>query len=89
MLKITVRRPSKEELDGLGTAFWNTWGCGAETFDWEYARTETCHILEGEATVRTPSETVTIKQGDLVVFPKGLRCVWTITKPIKKVYKFD
>ncbi len=26
--------------------------------------------------------------GDLVTFPRGMDCVWTITQPVKKHYKF-
>ena len=26
--------------------------------------------------------------GDIVVFPNGMDCVWTITKPVKKHYRF-
>jgi hypothetical protein len=89
MFKITVERPSQEELEKLGVRFWNTWGGGEETFEWEYSRRETCYVLEGAARIKTPWEEAVIAAGDLVTFPKGLTCVWTITKPIKKVYKFD
>ena len=59
--------------------------------DWpEYDRQETCYVIEGSAII-TPEneEPVTIKTGDMVVFPKGMKCVWKILEPIEKHYKFD
>ena len=58
--------------------------------DWTYDAEETCYVLEGEVTV-TPEggEPVTIGRGDLVTFPKGMRCVWDISAPIRKHCRFD
>ena len=56
--------------------------------NWEYFDKETCYIIEGEVDVKTDTGEVTIKAGDVVVFPKGLKCIWDVKKPIKKVYKF-
>lgn len=89
MNKIKIEQPSKKELEDLGVRYWNTWGCGEERFDWEYVRGETCYILEGTARIKTPTGEVAITKGDLVHFPKGLKCVWTVTEAIKKVYKFE
>jgi len=49
---------------------------------------ETCLILEGNAVVKTPEETVEFGAGDYVVFPEGLKCTWEIKKKIRKHYKF-
>jgi hypothetical protein len=49
---------------------------------------ESCLILDGEVYVAAGSDTVQIKAGDFVVFPKGLSCVWKVTKPIRKHYQF-
>ncbi len=32
---------------------------------------------------------VTFGEGDLVVFPEGLSCTWTIHSPVRKRYSFD
>jgi len=72
---------------------WDFWQCDPSTFDWEYFNTETCYIIEGQVTVRTESDEenieIDIEAGDLVTFPKGLKCVWDVKKPIRKVYTFE
>eukprot|EP01106_Pelomyxa_sp_JSP_P010304 TRINITY_DN27514_c0_g1_i1.p1 TRINITY_DN27514_c0_g1~~TRINITY_DN27514_c0_g1_i1.p1 ORF type:complete len:102 (-),score=42.35 TRINITY_DN27514_c0_g1_i1:144-413(-) len=68
---------------------WPTWGCGVSKFPWTYASDETAYVLEGEVVV-TPDggAPVTIKAGDLVVFPGGMSCTWDVKKPIRKHYSF-
>ena len=87
-MNIEVRKPSQEELDQLGVTEWGIWTCEPSTFDWYYSDKETCYILEGKVSVKTDSETVEFKKGDLVVFPKGLSCDWTVIEKVKKYYKF-
>ncbi len=45
--------------------------------------------LEGKVTV-TPenAEGVDFCSGDLVVFPKGMKCIWDIKEPVRKHYSF-
>lgn len=91
MDSITVEHnvtPAK--LDVLFVDEWPIWNKEVSEFDWEYDRTETCYIVEGIATI-TPEngEPVTIEAGDLVSFPKGMKCVWKITEEIEKHYSFD
>ncbi len=50
---------------------------------------ETCYIIAGEVVVKTDEERVPIKPGDLVTFPRGLKCVWEVTAPIGQHFKFD
>ena len=78
------------KLDVLYVDDWPIWTKEVSEFDWEYDRTETCYIVEGEAIV-TPEgkEPTTIKTGDMVTFPKGMKCVWKITEAIEKHYNFD
>ena len=64
------------------------WECDASTFDWEYDSDEVCYILEGKVKVKTSEEEVEINKGDLVTFPKGLRCTWKVLDKIRKVYTF-
>ncbi|MCP4650764.1 MAG: cupin domain-containing protein [PVC group bacterium] len=87
-MKIEIRKPSKEELDTLGIENWSAWQCGIGMFDWEYSDRETAYVFEGKVTVKTAEEEVTIGSGDLVVFPKGLKCTWDVQEPISKVYIF-
>ncbi len=88
MEKIKIEKPTKETLDSLGVEQWSQWECDVSTFDWEYDDTETCYILEGKVQVRSPEEEVEINKGDLVTFPKGLKCKWNVIEKIRKVYKF-
>ena len=45
--------------------------------------------MEGEVKVTTPDgEAVEFGQGDLVTFPRGLKCSWDVRKPIRKHYRF-
>ena len=87
-MKIEVRKPTAEELKSLGVFSWPTWTCGVSTFDWSYSDQETCYVLEGQVTVETDRQSVSFGKGDFVVFPKGLSCVWKVTEPVRKHYRF-
>jgi hypothetical protein len=89
MCEIRIERPSKEELNKLGISNWSLWECEPSTFDWEYSCNETAYVLEGKVKVETKSGQVEIKKGDLVHFPKGLKCTWRVEDRIRKVYRFD
>jgi hypothetical protein len=90
MSKVIVEKnPSLERLNDLGILKCPTWSKESSTFPWTYSDQETAYILEGEVTVRTENEEpVTFGKGDLVIFPKGLKCIWHVLKPLKKHYKF-
>lgn len=79
-----------ENLEELGVRDWPQWSCEVSSFDWTYDSDETCYILEGEVTV-TPEggAAVTLGRGDLVTFPKGMSCVWNVTAPVRKHYRFE
>jgi uncharacterized cupin superfamily protein len=82
--------PSDKELKDLDVENWGTWQKEKSIFDWYYDDTETCYILDGEVEV-TDSDTgekLSFKKGDLVQFPKGLKCVWNVKKPVRKYYNF-
>jgi uncharacterized cupin superfamily protein len=86
---IKVEKATPERLKELNVESWSPWECGVETFDWEYSDVETAYVKEGHVKVRTEEgEEVEINAGDLVTFPKGLKCTWTVVKPIRKVYTF-
>jgi hypothetical protein len=87
-MRIQVRRPTEAELDGMGVATWPIWTCGVSRFDWSYDAPETCYLLEGEVTVEAGGERVSFGKGDLVQFPQGLSCVWEVTVPVRKHYRF-
>ena len=89
MAKILIEKPTKDKLDSLNIDKWGSWGCDISKFDWEYSDEEVCYIFEGKVVVKTDEETVEINPGDLVTFPKGLKCNWDVSEPIRKVYKFN
>jgi len=87
MAKIKVEKPSKEKLKELGVESWGIWECDSSTFDWQYPADETAYVLEGNVKVKEEGgEEVEFGAGDLVFFPKGLKCVWEVKEKIKKRY---
>jgi uncharacterized cupin superfamily protein len=91
MDSITIEhRVSPAKLDVLYVDDWPIWEKEVSEFEWEYDKTETCYIVEGEAIVTAVGqEPVTITEGDMVVFPKGMKCTWKITEAIEKHYSFS
>jgi hypothetical protein len=88
MSEIKVDKLPDEKLKSLGVDKWSLWECEPSTFDWEYDEKETCYVLEGRVKVKTSNGEVEFGKGDLVTFPKGLKCTWNVMEKIRKVYKF-
>jgi hypothetical protein len=87
-MRIKVEAPSAATVAEMKTC--STWSKETSVFAWEYDATETCYLLEGEVEVTTESgEKVAFGAGDLVTFPKGLRCTWDVRKPVRKHFRFD
>jgi uncharacterized cupin superfamily protein len=87
-MRIRIEQNNKEKLAQQGVFGWPIWTCEPSKFDWHYDQEESCYILEGEITVKTKYEEVTIGPGDYVTFPRGLDCTWTVTKPVRKHFTF-
>lgn len=87
--RIKISQLTKKMLLEMGVFNWPIWSCEVSEFPWEYSSQESCLILEGDIEVQTEFETVHIKAGDFVVFPKGLSCTWNVRKPVRKHYSFD
>ena len=85
-MNITVRKPTEAEKIEMSTK--SVWGCEVSEFDWFYDSEEECLLIEGEVTVTYEGTSVSFGAGDYVVFPKGLSCVWKVSKPVKKYYIF-
>lgn len=83
------KSPTQERLNQLGVKNWPIWQKEVSIFPWEYDAEEVCYILEGKVTV-TPEnqEPVEIEKGDLVTFPRGMKCEWDIKEDIKKHFDF-
>lgn len=84
---IEVRKPTaKEKSEAKKLPIWEK---ETSSFEWEYTEKESRLIIQGKAKVREENGTeVEFGPGDFVVFPKGLKCVWTIKENLKKHYKF-
>ena len=88
MSNIVIKQLSNDEINDMGILNWPIWTCEISEFPWEYDVEESCLLLDGEVFVTIGSDTVHIKARDFVIFPKGLACVWKVTKPIRKHYQF-
>lgn len=89
MSEIRKEKPSEEELKSLGVDEWSPWECEPSSFDWEYDTNERAYVLEGKVKIKTPQGELEIEKGDLVLFPKGLKCTWEVLEKIRKVYRFE
>ena len=80
---IIIKNKNKDEYKS-----WPIWDCKPSKFDWEYNQEEHCYLIEGNVIVSSQLESVKIRKGDYVIFPKGLKCHWEVTTHIKKHYTF-
>ena len=85
---ITIERPTPADLAKLQVTSWPIWAKEPSTFPWHYDDEETCYFLDGEVTIKTNSDEVVVRAGDLVTFPRGLDCVWQIAQAVRKHYRF-
>ena len=88
MSNIVIKQLSDVEVDNMGILNWPIWTCEVSEFPWKYDVEESCLILKGEVSVAVGLDTVQIKKGDFIIFPKGLSCIWKVTKPVRKHYQF-
>lgn len=80
-----IKRPTEKEK--AGAQKWPIWEKEISTFPWEYTSQETCLVLEGDVIVTNElGRTFHFGTGDYVVFPKGMKCMWDIKKPVRKHY---
>ncbi len=87
-MKVIKKKPTDNDLKNLNVFSWPQWTSDIKRFNWEYSDTETCYFLEGKVVVETDEGKIEIEKGDLVQFPKGLKCVWDVKEPVKKHYYF-
>ena len=90
MEKARVEKPTGKKLREMKVETWSSWEHGRDEFDWYYPQTEKFYVREGKAEVITETgQIVRFSAGDLVTFPRGIKCTWRITEPIKKVFTFE
>ena len=86
-MTVIVRKPTDQEKQAMASC--PTWECEVSEFDWDFEAEEECLILEGAAIVTYNGEDFHFGTGDYVIFPKGMKCHWNVTSPIKKHYKHN
>jgi len=87
-MNIKITNLKDKEIKDRGIYSWPIWSCEISEFDWEYGDSESCYLLDGKVEVQSEFETVQFSAGDFVVFPKGLKCRWRVTSPVRKHYSF-
>lgn len=65
------------------------WRCEPMTFDYEFPGDEYIHVIEGSLLVTTDKESYDLEVGDIVLFKKGIKSVWTIKRSFKKFFVID
>jgi uncharacterized protein len=88
MPKFEKRKLSPAEAEKMGITKWGIWNKEISKFDWEYDSMEKFYVLEGEAEIDAGDEKITFGPGDFVTCHAGVKCKWTVKKPIKKHYHF-
>ena len=88
-MNIEITKLSEQNIIDREIRSWPIWSCEVSEFDWEYDTQESCLLLGGDVEVKTDFETVNFSAGDYVVFPRGLKCRWKETKPVRKHYSFS
>ncbi len=72
--------------DARGRYACGIWHCTPGTFHWTFDVDEFVYFVEGEALVRyEDGRRIVVRKGEAAYFPGG-RCVWTVTKTVKKVF---
>ena len=88
-MNIEIENLNDDKIKDRGIYSWPIWSCEISEFNWEYGEEESCLLIEGSVEVKTDFETVHFSKGDYVVFPKGLKCRWKVTRPVQKHYSFS
>ena len=68
------------------------WECAQGRYRWHFRSDEVVHILDGEVEIIEQGEgderehrRYTLRAGDVVMFPLGLRTEWRILKPLRRL----
>jgi hypothetical protein len=86
---VIVKKTTDQEIETCKN--WPIWQSQPSTFDWDYTQTETCLIIEGKVTVTdrpAGQDSITFGPGEMIIFPEGLKCIWSIKEQVRKYYQF-
>ncbi|MFT5116063.1 MAG: putative cupin superfamily protein [Parasphingorhabdus sp.] len=68
---------------------WEIWECADPGFNYDYDRTVTMYVHEGEAVLTfSNGETVDLQPGDMLTIQAGARADWVILEPIRNSYMY-
>jgi uncharacterized cupin superfamily protein len=63
------------------------WRCEPITFEYEFPGDEMFQILQGNLLIEvTDGESISLHEGDIVSFDKGIKSTWTIQSSFKKFF---
>ncbi|MCL1823710.1 MAG: cupin domain-containing protein [Oscillospiraceae bacterium] len=85
-MQIQVRKATPDDIEKMSKL--PTWGCEISTFDWFYDSEEHCYLTEGQVTVEYDGGSASFGAGDYVILPEGMKCVWKVSKAVRKHYLF-
>tara|TARA_Y100001936_G_C15695707_1_gene468302 strand:- start:113 stop:391 length:279 start_codon:yes stop_codon:yes gene_type:complete len=87
---LVEQKASPMKLEVLGVFDWPIWKKEKSIFEWKYAKQETCYIIRGKFTV-TPEngQPQLFQRGDLITFPKDLKCTWEIHEDVEKHFDYQ
>jgi uncharacterized cupin superfamily protein len=88
MEKLIIEKLNKQEFKDREIVTWPVWSKDVSRFEYTYAATEECYIIEGTFYVETDEKTYLIEAGDFVTFKVNLHCTWDIKTPVRKHYNF-
>ncbi len=85
--KVVVYKPNQKEIQEA--LKWNTWSKEVSSFEWFYHTKEKFYVVQGEVEViLDDGRKIHIKEGDMAIFERNVKCTWNVKKPIFKHYTF-
>jgi uncharacterized cupin superfamily protein len=90
MKKFEKSHPEQQLLEQLNVFNWNIWDSPPPPgFEWEYEEKVMAYIIEGDATVTSEGETLSVGEGDLLIIHPGAgKCHWDVKKKVKSHFRF-
>jgi uncharacterized protein len=82
MSEITIIKLSEEEFAERKISSWPLETIEKSRFERIFESEESFYMLEGDLWIDTPTMIYHIFPGDLITFPKGLKCTWAIWKRV-------
>ena len=65
------------------------WRCEPMTFEYDFPGDEYIHVLDGDLNIKIGDDEYDLNRGDIALFKKGIKSVWTIRQSFKKFFVID